>query len=295
MKKLLIIAIFFIVICFGSYAKATTTDFLSETISGPMETETITANDLGVDDPKILPDSNFYWMKEWWRGIKTFLTFGEKGKAEKLLKYSNEKLFEIKKLAENNAKDEIIQKAFEKYIQSIEDLKKRLGAMKDKKSAEKIIDSMTQKEFVKNRIFSFLETKLGDYALKYKEKSFEVFGKLISQIDIKATQKSLTEYVDKNIKLDSKSIKDIQFIDKIKGLYENTTTQESIGKISEYAFSKIGENIKNINKEELENTINEFLGNVVTTTPDSNAKGIIERIKEEKIKIEKELQEEANK
>ena len=295
MKKVFIIVIFFIFICFGSYAKATTTDFLSQTISGPMETEKIIAGDLGVSEPKILPNSNFYWIKEWWRGIKTFLIFGEKGKAEKILQYSNEKLYEIKMLTEGKAKDEIIKKAFEKYIQSIEDLKKRLGSMKDKESAEKIIDSMTQKEFVKNRVFSFLEIKLGDYAIKYKEKSFDVFGKLISQIDVKATQKSLTEYVDKNIKLDSKSIKDIQFIDTIKSLYKNTTTRESIGKISEYAFSKIGENIKNIHREELENTINEFLGNEATTTLDENSKGIIERIKEEKLKIEKELQEKAEK
>jgi len=278
---------------FGSIAKATTTDFLSQAISGPMEVEKITANDLGVSEPKILPGSSWYWMKEWWRGVRIFTSLGEASKAQKLLKYSNEKLYEIKVLADKKAKDEVVQKAFEKYIQSIEDLKKHLGFMKDKKAVEKIIDTMTQKEFIKNRIFGFLEIKLGDFVLKYKEKSFDVFGNLISKIDIKVAKKSLTEYVDKNIKLDSKSIKDIQFIDKIKELYKNTTTQEIIGNISEYAFSKIGDNIKNINKEELEKTINEFLGNETGTTTDADTKGIIERIKEEKIKIEKELREKA--
>lgn len=291
MKRLYFIAIFlFFAICFSYYANATTTDFFSQTIQGPMEVEKITANDLGVSDPKILPDSNWYWMKEWWRGVRIFFSLGETSKAQKLLKYSNEKLYEIKVLADKKAKDAVIQKAFEKYIQSIENLKKHLGSMKDKKKVEKIIDAMTQKEFVKNRIFGFLQVKLGNYAIKYKEKSFGVFGKLIGQIDIKAAQKSLTEYVDKNIKLDAKSIKDIQFIDKIKDIYKDKGTQESIGKIKDYAFAKIGENIKNLNKEDLEKTIKEFLGNEATTTPDLNTKSIIERIKEEKIKIEKELQ-----
>lgn len=288
---LVFIGYFFI----GSAIKATTVNSLFEDIRGLMETEKITANDLDISEPKVLPGSSWYWLKEWWRGIRIFFSLNENSKAKKLLKYSHEKFYEIKKLAENNAKDELIQKAFEKYIQGLENLKKHLGSMKDKKSVEKIIDAMTQKEFVKNRIFGFLEVKLGDYIMKYKEKSFDVFGKLISQLDVKAAQKSLTEYVDKNIKLDSKSIKDIQFIDKIKELSKDTATQETIEKISEYAYSKILEGLKNLNQVEAEKTINEFLGYEATTTSDLNTKSIIERIKEEKLKIEKELHEKVEK
>jgi len=56
---------------------------------------TISADDLGVSEPTLLPDSSFYFLKEWWRGAKGLFARNPASKAKQELTVANERLAEI--------------------------------------------------------------------------------------------------------------------------------------------------------------------------------------------------------
>ena len=58
--------------------------------------ESVSAEGLGVKEPTLLPDSPFYFLKNWGRGIRSFFTIGKVKKAELESRYANERLIEIK-------------------------------------------------------------------------------------------------------------------------------------------------------------------------------------------------------
>jgi hypothetical protein len=60
--------------------------------------ETIEAEDLEISEPNILPDSPFYFLKNWGRSIQSFFAFNPVSKAELRLRFANDKLIEAKKL-----------------------------------------------------------------------------------------------------------------------------------------------------------------------------------------------------
>ena len=58
----------------------------TESIKEVILDENIQPKDLGVNEPRILPDSPIYFLKDWSRSIRSFLTFNEVDKAELKLK-----------------------------------------------------------------------------------------------------------------------------------------------------------------------------------------------------------------
>ncbi len=72
---------------------------------------TVTAQDLEVSNPNVLPDSPFYFFKEIGRNIQTLFTFNSVVKAQLKEKISNEKLIELQKMVEQNKSQKAIEKA----------------------------------------------------------------------------------------------------------------------------------------------------------------------------------------
>ena len=64
--------------------------------------EDINPEDLGVGDPKILPDSPFYFLKNWMRRVRGFIAFSPTAKAKLAEKLASEKLLELNKMVVKN-------------------------------------------------------------------------------------------------------------------------------------------------------------------------------------------------
>ena len=78
--------------------------------------EAVTIEDLGIEDPGLLPTSPFYFFKEWGRGVQSFFTFNPIAKVELELRFTNEKAAEAKKVEELNPDDETaIARALQNY------------------------------------------------------------------------------------------------------------------------------------------------------------------------------------
>jgi hypothetical protein len=93
----------------------------------------------------ILPTSSFYFLKEWGRGVRMIFTFNPISKAELQLKFSDEKIKELREIVEKDPQNEkVIKKALSNYQKSREKLAKRLASLKGTSQNPKI-DSLLNK------------------------------------------------------------------------------------------------------------------------------------------------------
>jgi len=89
------------------------------------EDNTLSAEVLGVDEPKLLPSSPFYFFKEIGRGISNTFTFSAEKRAEKRLDQAAERLAEVKEMiaqtdSGDSGQNKKIVKSLEKYQKDIE-------------------------------------------------------------------------------------------------------------------------------------------------------------------------------
>ena len=83
--------------------------------------EEVNPEDLGILEPNILPDSPFYFLKEWGRNIQSFFTINSVAKAYLKEKFANEKLIEFKLMVEQNKNRERIEEALRNYKQEVDE------------------------------------------------------------------------------------------------------------------------------------------------------------------------------
>ncbi|MEM3091570.1 MAG: DUF5667 domain-containing protein [Candidatus Pacearchaeota archaeon] len=118
---------------------------------------------LEVEEPKILPLSPLYFLKDWGRGIRQFLTFDSAKKAELELKYADEKLVETAKVVDENCGESSVcnvralEKAFNNYLSSQERLKKKLESLSEKnQNVSELISETTEKVILHQALFDEL-------------------------------------------------------------------------------------------------------------------------------------------
>lgn len=158
----------------------------------------VTAEDLGLKEPKILPDSPIYFLKDWTRNIRTFLTFDPVKKLELRTKIANEKLLETKKLVEKSKKPEIIKKALDKYQTALNSVKNLAEKMKEKTAnapeTEKFLEKFEQQKELHQRILQKFETQVPEQVLgkirEAREMHLERFRKVMERIEAKRTAPS---------------------------------------------------------------------------------------------------------
>ena len=188
MKKAIIISLFLLAITAAPVAFAT------------KETTTM---DLGIQSPKILPTSPFYFLKNWGRSIRRIVTIDPVKKAELELDIANQQAAEIERMGEV-APDKIaaITKATEKYQANMDRLKNKIEALKEdgkNPNIDKLIEKLADRSTKHQQLFEELKSKFEDKPeMKerleaMKEKAKEAVTKIPENLDRK-------EVVEKMIK-----------------------------------------------------------------------------------------------
>lgn len=186
MKKLSVTLLILGFLAIGSFALAqeeTSSDDLAD----------VTAADLGAREPNILPDSPFYFIKEWSRNIQSFFTLDPVKKIELKNKVAGERLLEAKKLADKTKRPEVIKKALEKYQEALGQIKDLAEKMKeeaaDSASAQKFLEKFERQRELHQRILKKLETKAPEQALEKikeaREQHLERFKEVMEKIEAK--------------------------------------------------------------------------------------------------------------
>ncbi|MFH1968419.1 MAG: DUF5667 domain-containing protein [bacterium] len=165
-------------------------------------TDQITAEDLEVSDPTLLPDNPFYFLKEWRRGIQSFFAFGQLKKAELQQQFASERLLEIQKLVEEGKLDsKILEKATEKYERTMDKIKERADKIKENatenEEVSKFLEKFTNQQVLHEKILQRLEEKVPDDVLEKirqaREQHLKRFGEVMQKLE--ANQERITERI----------------------------------------------------------------------------------------------------
>ncbi len=186
--------------------------------------ENIKPQDLGAKDPKILPGNPLYAFKNLSRGIQSFFTFGPVEKAEKKLQFSNEKLLEAQKLAEQDKKPEILNQALENYKTETGKLKEEAQNIKEtakeNEKVDKFLDKFIDQSLKQQKLLGKLEKDLPPdtyMALKNaKEGSLQQFSDVaLKMASPENLQEKLTKVLDQQIGSQFKNFKNLEVLKEI--------------------------------------------------------------------------------
>lgn len=127
---------------------------------------TLTAEDLGVENPGLLPTNPFYFFKEWRRALIRTVTFDPVAKADLELKIANEKAAEVKKVEESDGTNPLaIVKALRNYSEAQVRLKDRLSALKENSenpNIDRLLQNLTDRAIKHERLFDSLAQKFSE-------------------------------------------------------------------------------------------------------------------------------------
>jgi len=164
----------------------------------------VSADDLEVSDPLLLPDSKLYFLKNWTRKIRELLSFGSAKKAETKLRIASEKLLELKKMTEKGKETEELSEAVENFENAIEELKNKVEEIKETASenpdVSKFTDKFLQHQLLHQTILEKLEQQAPEEAFQKikqaRERHLERFGEVMEKLEEK---NKLQERIENNL------------------------------------------------------------------------------------------------
>jgi len=141
--------------------------------------EEVSYQDLGLEEPRMLPTSRWYFLKEWGRGFRKLFTFRQTAKVRLELDIANEKAAEIKAVKEKNPEDTTaLAKALRNYEKSQTRLMGRLESLKETSenpNVAKLIERVDDLSAKHTRLFDRIAQKhIGEP--QYEEVAKEVEG-----------------------------------------------------------------------------------------------------------------------
>jgi len=236
--------------------------------------EEVLPEDLEVSEPKILPDSPFYFFKDWIRGVRLFFLQNALGKAKLRERFSNERLIELKKTIENNKGEKEIEKALFLYQNEIEKLKNEASQIKKKAkedpNVESFLDKFIWQQILHQKLLSKLESQVPPKAYEKIRKARERHLENFKEVTLKLEDRNekIAQKLDKALSTQKGSeFKEFKEIEILKSLKEKTpdplkeeiqkiekkrleTLQKYLKELSLKDRKRFGEYVENISGEE---------------------------------------------
>lgn len=254
MSKPLIISILFltvgIILAIAPYALAQ--DLSPEVAEAIEADEQVSASDLGIEEPTILPTSKLYFLKNWARSIQTVFTFGPVKKAELKLKFASEKLLEAKKVAEKETKPELVEKAAANYQKEVEAIKTTVDKIKEKATENtavgKFLDKFTQQQILHEKILEKLAEQVPEAVIEkiqtVRDEHLQRFGEVMEKLEEKT---KIAERLKKNLKeMQGSEFKPFQDMQILKRLEEKASEaiKETIQEVRENKLEELKEKLE---------------------------------------------------
>ena len=204
-------------------------------VQATAQDETVTAQDLGVNEPTLLPDSKFYFLKNWKNAIQSVFTFGQVKKAELNLKVASEKLLEARKLAEKTDNPQILDKAAEIYNKQVEkignNIAKFKGTATSSEKISKFLDKYTKQQILQEQILDKLVSQVPTSTMEKiqqaREKHLEKFGQVMQKLEDKDKIQQRLEKGLENLKEnDLKPIIKLEILKKLEDKFPTSTIQQ---------------------------------------------------------------------
>ncbi len=275
--------------------------------------EEVLAQDLGVQEPSLLPDNLFYFVKGWSRVIQELFTFNPVAKAELKQRFANEKLIEVKKMIGENKADEVINRAVENYKKEIEGVETVTKDIKEKAETNErvssFLDKYIQQQTLHQRLLQKLEEQVTpgtfEKIRETRERHLEKFGEVMNRLE--KNKELLQERLEKNLEdVKGGDFKEFKNLEVLQRLEETVPEQakEAIQRARENTLRRLEIKIEQLPEKGLERfrvytesisgekerheEILENLKNRLEEKPDiqqkimESLKGVIERIEIQK-------------
>ena len=234
--------------------------------------EDISPEDLGVSDPTILPNSPFYFLKNWGRGVRSFFTFGAVKKAELKLRFVNEKLIEARKMAFENVAEGEILGALDSYSEELEKIREWVEEERISNEdpridhfLEKFVDGSLKQQKLLDKIESKLSIGAYEKIERARERALENFASTsLKMMD----EEKLRERLEKATEEEGSQLKHIKNLEVLMRIEEKVPerAKEAIRKAQENALKRLKGNLEAIPESEkpiLEKYLNKVGGNEV--------------------------------
>jgi len=223
----------------------------------------VTAQDLEVSEPKILPGNPLYFLKDWIRGIQLALTFNKAKKAELKLKFANEKLVEVERLVELKRNPKLIEKVLNDFQNKIGEIAKESGENL-KQFSEKLIHQQILHQKILERLEKQVPPEVFEKIKAQREKHLEKFAEIIQKVEEKAKIPERLEKELEKIKGSKfKDFKNLEILDEIKEKMPQDVKQkieEKKAQIIEKFREKL-EGMTDEEKERFKNYLEQIPGN----------------------------------
>ena len=181
--------------------------------------ENITAQDLGINEQKLLPTSPYYPIKTIWRGFRSILTFNPVKKVELNLRYANEKLIEAKQVAEEKDNQEIVVKALERYKKDLANVSKIVEKSSEqiKTKAQDFVEKMIDQSFKQQKLIDGIEKRLTPEQFEkvniVREDGLDYFSQTITNLVApEQIRERITNVIEKQQGSDFKDFKNIEIL-----------------------------------------------------------------------------------
>lgn len=258
MKYFLVIAIF-LGLGIGAFALAQETQTTTADEAVNLD-ENVQASDLNVGEPTLLPDSPFYFLKNWVREFQSTFTFNAVKKAELRLKFANEKAIEMEKVAQKTQDPEIIKKAIENYRQEITRVEKVTEKIKEgatsSEQVSKFLDKFIQQQTLQQRVLQKLEgqvpTEVYEKIEQARQEHWEKFGEVMNRLESK---ENLQERLENNLQeVKGSEFKEFKNLEILKGLELNAPLElkETLQNVQQNSLLKLKDKLESLPTESQE-------------------------------------------
>lgn len=270
MKKILFIPMMFLLFALGA-GLATAQEEATTSEEAIEESIEVAAEELGEEEPSLLPDSPFYFFKEWWRSIDKLFTFNPVKKIDKELAHADQRLLEARKLAEKTGKEEILEKAMDRYERATERINERIRKAEEKfednPGYQNILDKWTERQIFHQRIMERMEEmmenapeRIEENLERLRERMLERFGETASQIDEK--EEVLAERLDRAMqRAQGTSLRMLKNLEILEELEEKIpeSALPAIKRAQENALKRLDAGLREENLEEAKEKIEHYL------------------------------------
>lgn len=223
--------------------------------------EDIQAADLDISEPQLLPDSPFYFLKNWGRGIRSFFAFNLIAKIELRERFANEKLMELKKMVEKKKGPEALKRATENYQKEIENIKEGAEKIKEKAKenprVEKFLEKYTKHQILHQRLLQRLENQVPPEAFEKiktaRERHLEKFAEVMTKLEDRMEKiKEMLE--EKMEEMKGSEFKNFKNLEVLLELEEKVPEQakEAIQKAQENALKRLQGDLEKMSPEDQE-------------------------------------------
>jgi len=226
-----------------------------------VETNSITASDLGIGEQKILPDSPWYGLKKFWEGVRDAFTFNPIVKAENSLTRASQRLIEIQALVDEG-KIEDADKVIAQYEKQIEKIKTRIAKLNDihSEKAAKFLDKFAEYQ-LKHRLIleAVADSEVNSAGLNSaKEKALTILSEVLAKTDNEKLQARLEKAITK---LEDGDLKEFKNLEVLKALEDKVPEQAkpAILKAQVNALRRLKLDIDSLPAEEKAEIIAKFL------------------------------------